>query len=55
MEGTNTIVTALSGALDTVADQMMEAISAILPVALPVGGAVLVILIGWRIFKRLTK
>lgn len=56
MEGTApSVVDALSTAFTTAASDMMSAISAILPIALGVGTAILVIFLGWKLFKRLTK
>ena len=56
MEGeTNAIKTALVGAFNSASGDMMDAIAAILPIALGVGAAILVIFLGWKLFKRLTK
>lgn len=56
MEGeANTIVSALTTAFQSAASDMMAAISGILPIALGVGAAILVIFLGWKLFKRLTK
>lgn len=56
MEGTAvTVVDALSNGFTEVAADMMEAIGAILPIALPIGGAVIVITLGWKLFKKLSK
>ena len=56
MEGSSSgIVTALTNAFTTASSDMMEAISAILPIALGIGTAILVIFLGWKLFKRLTK
>lgn len=49
------IVTALSTAMGDVATQVLSAISAILPEAAPVLGAVLIIGIGIRVFKKIAK
>ena len=45
----------LGDSFQTVADNMMLAIGDILPIALTVGGAILVITTGWKLFKRLSK
>lgn len=47
-----TIQSALTSALTTTASDCMTAIGAVLPVILPVMGAVVVIGIGVKIFKR---
>lgn len=51
----NAAVTALVSALTTTADQMQGAIGDILPVALPVAGTILVVTIGWRLFRNFTR
>lgn len=56
MEGTTTdINAALSTAFTSVSSDMMEAIGTVLPIALGVAGAILVVFLGWKLFKRLTK
>jgi len=56
MEGaTSTAITALTTALQTTADQMQASIGDILPIALPVAGTILVITIGWRLFRNFTR
>lgn len=50
-----TISEALVSALGTTANSMMDAIGDVLPVALPVAGAILVITMGWRLFRNFTK
>lgn len=55
METSTGITGALTGAFQTVSNDMMSAISGVLPIALGVGGAILVIFLGWKLFKRLTK
>lgn len=56
MEGTTTTITgALTGAMETVQSDMMAAISGVLPYALGIGGAVLVVTLGWKLFKRISK
>lgn len=55
MEGGNSIVTALTGAFTTMAADMSSAVAGVLPIALGVAGGILVIFLGWKLFKRLTK
>ena len=55
MDQTTGIAETLGTSFGTVASDMMEAIGTILPIALGVGGAILVIFLGWKLFKRLTK
>ena len=50
----STVVSALTSALTTTASQCQEAIAAVLPVALPVMGAIVVVGIGIKIFKKVT-
>lgn len=45
----------LTSAFTTVASDMTSAVGSILPIALGVGGTVLVVTLGWKLFKRLTK
>lgn len=54
----NTVTSAadiLTSSFNTVSADMMEAIGAAVPIALGVGGTILVIFLGWKLFKRLTK
>lgn len=48
------VVTGLTGAFTTVATDCTAAITATLPIALPVMGAIVVIGIGIKIFKKVT-
>ena len=50
----STVVSALTRALTTTASQCQDAIAAVLPVALPVMGAIVVVGIGIKIFKKVT-
>lgn len=50
----STVVSALTSALTTTASQCQDAIAAVLPVALPVMGAIVVVGIGIKIFKKVT-
>ena len=54
VEGTG-ITSALTTALSTIASDMMSSISAIVPIALPIMGAIAVVGIGVRIFKKVTS
>lgn len=45
----------LTTAFTTVASDMSSAVAGIVPIALGVGATVLVITLGWKLFKRLTK
>lgn len=49
-----TVSTALTTALTSTANSMMSAIGSVLPIALPVAGAILVITMGWRLFRNFT-
>ena len=51
----NTVVTALTASVGDIQTQELAAIGAVLPVALVIAGASLVIFIGWKLFKRLAK
>lgn len=56
MEGSATsgITTAVTGALSTVQSDALSMISSVLPYALAIVGAVLVVTIGIRVFKRIS-
>lgn len=45
----------LSTALGTAQSDMMSALGAAAPAALAIGTAVLVITVGWKLFKRMSK
>lgn len=49
------ITTALTSALTTVSTDALSAIGAVLPKALPIMGAIVVITVGIRIFKKAAK
>lgn len=49
------VTESLTGALSTTAADMMGAISSIVPVAVPVAGAILVVGIGIKVFKKFSK
>ncbi len=56
MEGTaSTLVTELISTLTTTASQMEGAIGDVMGVALPLAGSILVITIGWRLFRNFTR
>lgn len=48
-------VTGLISGLTTTASDMQSAIGDIVPIALPVAGTILVITIGWRLFRNFTR
>ena len=48
-------VTALTGACSTMASDMTSAVTGIIPIALPVVGIVMVVVIGVKVFKRITS
>lgn len=52
---TTSAVSALTTGLGAVAADAMEAIGAVLPIALPIMGAGVVIFIGVKLFKRFAK
>lgn len=52
MEG---IITSLTTGVTTIATDAMSAIAAVVPVALPIAGAVIVVGIAMKAFKKSTK
>lgn len=54
-ETTNTVTDALATGFSTVAGDAMDAIGRILPIALPIMGAVIVIMVGIKLFKGIAK
>lgn len=52
---TDTATTALTAALTTMAASISDAIAAVLPVAIPLVGAGLVVTIGLSVFKRIAN
>lgn len=50
-----TITTALTGQFTTVAKSLTDIIGDVLPIALPVVGAVLVVTLGIKIFKKVVS
>ena len=53
--GMESITTALNSALSTTSNDMLSAIGSVLPTALTVAGAILVVTLGWRLFRNFTK
>ena len=49
------VTEAMTSALSTTASDMMGAISSVVPVAVPVVGAILVVTLGIKVFKKFTK
>lgn len=50
-----TVTTGLTTGLSDIATGIGNAVSAVLPIALPVAGGILVVFVGWKIFKRIAK
>ena len=53
--GMESITTALESALSTTSNDMISAIGSVLPSALTVAGAILVVTLGWRMFRNFTR
>lgn len=51
----STVITALTGALSTIAGDMTDAVGAVVPIALPVVGGILVVTLGIKAFKKFSK
>ena len=51
----STVITALTGALSTIAGDMTAAVGAVVPIALPVVGGILVVTLGIKAFKKFSK
>ena len=51
----STAITALITALASTADQMQGAIGQVLPYAFGVGGTILVVSLGWRLFRNFSR
>lgn len=49
-----TVTSALTGGITTIAGEMMNAVAAVVPVALPILGAVMIVSVGIRLFKKIT-
>lgn len=49
------ITSALVDAMGSTADEMLSAIGKVLPTALTVAGAILVVTLGWRLFRNFTR
>lgn len=54
MEAT-TVTAAMTGALTTIAGDMTGAVAAVVPIAVPVLGGILVVTLGIKAFKKFTK
>lgn len=54
-KGMESITTALNNALSTTSTDMLSAIGSVLPTALTVAGAILVVTLGWRLFRNFTR
>lgn len=50
-----TVITALTNGITSIADDALSAIGSVLPVALPIAGAGIVVAIGLRVFKKVGK
>lgn len=53
--GMESITTALNTALSSTSSDMLSAIGTVLPTALTVAGAILVVTLGWRLFRNFTR
>ena len=53
-ESAGTVISALTGAMQTAANDALSAIQSILPIALPILGAIVVVGVGIKIFKKVT-
>lgn len=53
-ESGSAITTAVTGALTTVQTDATSMIAAVLPYALAIAGIVVVVTLGWRVFKRIS-
>lgn len=51
----STITTALTDGITTIATDAMTAIGAVIPVALPIAGAIVVVTLGLKVFKKVSK
>lgn len=50
-----TVITALTTGITSIAGDALNAIGSVLPVALPIAGAGIVVAIGLRVFKKVGK
>lgn len=51
----DTVVTAMTSGLQSIAADTLSGIGSIVPIALPIMGAVVVITVGIRLFKKVGK
>lgn len=49
------VITALTTALSSIATSALGAVASILPIVLPICGAILVVYVGFKLFKRFAK
>lgn len=49
------VTSGLTTGLTDIASGIGTAVSSVLPIALPVAGGILVIFLGWKVFKRIAK
>ncbi len=52
--GASTVIDSLKNGVTTIASDAMSAIGSIIPVALPIVGAMVVVGIGLKVFKKVT-
>ena len=52
---TGTVTESLTSALSTIAGDMTSAVGAVVPIAVPVLGGILVVTLGIKAFKRFSK
>ena len=55
MDGMDSVVTAMTTAVTSIGDKAMSAIGSVLPGALIIAGAVIVVSIGLKVFKKFAK
>ena len=55
MEGASTVLSALTEGVTAIAADAASAIGAIIPVALPIAGMIIVVTLGLKVFKKTTK
>lgn len=55
LTGAATATSAMTTALSSIADEMKGAINAIIPIAVPIIGGILVVTLGIKAFKKFSK